>query len=285
MKNIVIVFAFFMVLVSCGEQEFKLSSEELRQKAISAAGDNNQIITSAEEIIDITAEVLFDEGIAQGRSFSGRGMGRSCDPSIEHSYLIDRTHYDTILYVGTMTIDYGNGESCIDGETRKGKVIDNFLYVLNTEMEVFASKETITFENYVKDTVNIDGTMVIQSKSDEPVTLQTDQAKITYQDGTSAIWKGLLSFASTNPDPQTGKADTKIISGSMEGITRRKETFTTTITTPIEYNYSCLNTIVPIRGTVSMNVNNIPTTIEYGNGNCDSIYIISTEDNTIGAQF
>jgi hypothetical protein len=270
-----------LLILSCGDNDdYKLSSEQLYNRAVAAASDNNQIITSAEEIIDLTADVLSDEGISTARSSSGRwsSSARSCTPSVNPSYLIDRSHYDTTLYIGTMTIDYGNGSDCPDNQyKRAGKIIDDFEFILNYKNEIYWSKETITFDSFQKDSVKIDGTFSIYSKTGDDVTMETSKATITYNSGKTAVWKGTLNFRPVRKD---GQSISNTISGSFSGITKRSEKFETTIIEPIQYNYDCknLDNPIPVKGVIQMDVLKERSSIDYGDGTCDQAYTLFVND-------
>jgi hypothetical protein len=286
MKNLIILTALFTIAVSCSDvNDFTLSAEEQRAQSQSIASDNNLMIANAEEMMDITGKILSDANIiAHGRAFNGNRVtsGTACDPIIDHFYLIDLTHYDTILYIGVLTLDYGDGNTCNSNSVRKGKVIDDFIYILNTKKEIYSSKETITFENYQKDSQQVEGTFMITSNSQKPVTLNTSSARITYADGTFMTMQGELRFDSYSLDTENGESSIKKISGYMEGTSRESQAYTSTITTPIEYHYDCSgeDVPVPVTGTVLLNVNRNLTTVEYGNGSCDRVYTITSGGNS-----
>jgi hypothetical protein len=271
-----------LLIYSCGDvDDYKLSPEQLYKRATSAATDNNQIITSAEEIIDLTADVLSDEGIANARSSSGRwsSAARSCTPAVDPSYLIDRSHYDTTLYVGTMTIDYGNGEDCTDEQyKRAGKIIDDFEYIVNYKNQIYWSKETITFSSFRKDSVKIDGVFSIYTKTGSPTTMETSKATITYPNGNKAVWHGSLTFTPVRED---GRSITNSISGTFGGVTKRSESFESKIIEPIQYNYACddLKNPVPVEGIIQMDVLKEQSTVNYGDGACDNAYTLTVNEN------
>ncbi|MEQ1587033.1 MAG: hypothetical protein ABL895_14195 [Cyclobacteriaceae bacterium] len=279
MKKIIVLTALFLTALSCNDiDDFNLSPEELRLQSESIALDNNLIISNAEEIMDVTGQILEGANItAHGRVFNKkRTADKACYPSIDQFYLTDLTHYDTILYVGRLTLDYDNGNTCDLNATRKGKVIDDFLYILNTKNELYSSRETITFENYQKDSYLIEGTFLITSNSHQSVMLSTRGAKITYADGTFLTMIGELNFYS-----ESGQTTMKF-SGSIEGNARSGKQFTSTITSPVEYYYNCsdLQVSVPVKGIVQIRVNDNLTTVEYGNGICDRIYTATSRGNS-----
>jgi hypothetical protein len=271
MKNIITLTALFLIVLSCNDiDDFNLTEEELRLQSESIALDNNLIITNAEEIMGITSNILEGANIrAHGRVFTKNRTGdKPCNPSIDQFYLTDLTHYDTILYVGRLTLDYGNGNTCDINANRKGKVIDDFLYIVNTKNELYSSREIITFENYQKDSDLMEGTFMITSNSQQSVTLSPQNVKITYADGTFLTMIGEFNF-----NTESSQSAMKF-SGSMEGIARSREPYTSTITSPVEYSYNCsdLQVSVPVKGTVQLQVNKYLTTVEYGNGACDRTY-------------
>jgi hypothetical protein len=277
MRIFPIVFFVSLALLNCSEKEIKLSHEQLYVRASSAANDNNQIITTAEEIVNLTGEVLTDAGISKGTGRTG-GIGRSCTPGVDPSYLTDHSHYDTLLYIGTMTVDYGNGNICPDASyKRQGKVIDNFEYIENYKSEIFVSKETIIFQSFRKDSVQIDGLLTIHANSGAPLTLETDKIVVTYPNGKSLIWKGILSFTSVTAN---GYVTTNTITGTISGITKRFEDFSASINTPVVYNYSCtdLRTPVPVSGSIDIVVGgNERSNVNYGNGTCDNVFALTID--------
>jgi hypothetical protein len=217
---------------------------------------------------------LADAGISKD---AGMSAGRSCTPAVDQSFLTDQSHYDTLLYIGTMTMNYGNGEACPDANySRKGKVIDNFEYIVNYKNEIFLSKETITFQSFKKDSVQIDGTLSIHANSGAPLSIETDKTVITYPNGKSLRWKGVLYFNSVTAN---GSVTTNTITGTMSGITKRFEDFSASITTPIVYNYQCteLKTPVPVSGSVDMFVGRERYNVNYGNGSCDNVYKLTVD--------
>jgi len=278
MRTLLIFFFLSFIFFNCAEKEIKLSHEQLYVRASSAANDNNQIITTAEEIVSLTTDVLTDAGISKG---TGRitGDGRPCTPAVDQSYLTDHSHYDTLLYIGTMTMNYGNGNGDVCHEAdykRQGQVIDNFEYIVNYKNEIFLSKETITFQSFKKDSVQIDGVLTIHSNSGAPLSIETDKTVITYPNGKSLQWKGILYFTSATTN---GQIVTNTITGTMSGITKRFEDFSASISTPIIYNYQCtdLKTPIPVSGSIDMVVGHEKYSLNYGNGACDSIYGLTVD--------
>ena len=279
MKNLILYTSLSALLISCTENENLNTSPEVQARlSKSFSNDNNLIIANAQELMDITGNVLSDVSIvAHGRA-STKATASACEPVIDHFYLTDYSHPDTLLYVGEFTVDYGNGTSCNSSVVRKGKVIDKFMYILNTKNEIYYSRERITFENYEKDSHKIEGDFLIESTSKDPVTMSTQNATISYADGSFLRVKGALIFA-TNTPTETNYHLSKTISGNLEGRTRDIRSFTTSITTPIEYRYDCSGIAipVPVKGTMVMSVMNTPTTtIEFGNGNCDRDYSVTS---------
>jgi hypothetical protein len=278
-NKIIFLTALLLTALSCDDiDDFNLSTEQLRLQSESIALDNNLIISNAEEIMEITSKILKGADItAHGRVLNKKGTSdKACYPAIDQFYITDLTHYDTILYIGRLTLDYGNGNTCGLNATRKGKVIDDFLYILNTKNELYSSRETITFENYQKDSYLIEGTFLITSNSHQSIMLSTSDAKITFADGTFLTIIGELNF-----DSEASQTSMKF-SGSIEGITSIGKRFTSTITSPVEYYYNCsdLQVSVPVKGIVQIRIKDNLTTVDYGTGICDRIYTATSSGNS-----
>src|SRR5436190_6594560 len=110
----VIVIGVSIGLASCEEEAVKLNSAQIQAITKSSVVTAHQIFVTAQEVLDITSDVLSDEGIAiEGTNASPE----NCPPWLDRQYIMDLTHYDTIIYAGTITLNYGNGTECTDKNT------------------------------------------------------------------------------------------------------------------------------------------------------------------------
>jgi hypothetical protein len=263
-----------VIIQSCQESDNNvLTPEQLQAISKSAAQNNHQIIVATQEVLDITSGVLSDEGISVQES---NAKPENCQPELLREYVMDRSHYDTIIYAGTITVDYGNGSSCNAlSPVRKGKIKNTFTYIINLlNNGTFKVYQNIVFEDFKRDTVALSGTFRTLAATGEADSLETFGARITFPSG-SVIWNGTLANTRVNTGDLAD--DLKTITGTLSGTTTDGNPFVAEVTKSIVYNYECSgsNSLVPIQGTLSMNVKQNKVIIDYGNGNCDREYSVT----------
>lgn len=277
--------ALFSVLLFACDDNDNLSPEESRAKAEVAAQDNSEMLAATQEVLDVTSMALLEKGVSGGRTSSGGRLsehGFNCYPTISASYDVKK-NADSIVYSGTIVIDFGDGSSCEDStKVRSGKITDVFKTVIRYNDSIPArSTEVITFENYKKDSVELNGVFTSAYSSDGSSTVEIDDAVLTYEDGTSASWSGTLSYSYDNNGTLHWKDDTKTLTGSITGTTRTGDNFNAEITNDVVFSYECEGKHdVPVSGTISINVGGSSSEVDYGDGTCDKIYTITTNGET-----
>lgn len=280
MKTTILIAMPLLVLVACSEldREDGSNPEQMKLWSESLANDNNDVITNTEDVLNITSNFLSDENT----NIHGRHRGEmnitTCGPEIERSIIIDRTHIDTVLYIGTLTIDYGTGKGCNTGH--KGKIIDEFRYIVNAKKQTYSSRERITLDGFEKNSQVTKGTFLVESSTDNPVSISTQGVRILYPDGTTLIMSGALEF-----DYNAGNDDTASgskVTGSLQGVSRSNSPFQTIITVPVEFSLTCSETsfAIPVKGTIlTKSSHTESTSVDYGNGECDRNFSITINGN------
>lgn len=276
----------FIVMVSCQKENVNNPTSTQAQMEVTAK-DNSQMIAVAQDAMDATGVALGAKGISNGRYSANQqsgdqDMSMSCQPSISGTFSIDKSHTDTLIYSGSLTIDYGTGTFCKDStEIRKGKLIDAFkLVVALKHRDKYNLMESITFQEFQKDSVQVDGVFTSQSTSDTLSVLTAQNAKITYKDGTSVSWNGSLTNRYIlNGNFHERSNESRQVTGSISGTNRQGTSFSTTITKAILYQYSCSRNI-PVTGTIDLTVGTMSSTIDFGTGTCDKEYTITTNGTT-----
>jgi len=251
-----------------------------------AAQDQSQMIAATQTVMSITSGGFGQKGMSGGRIADGNNNEEDddelggCKPSIKRTSALDTSHKDSLIYSGTITIDYGNGSNCSDStHLRKGKITDAFVYIISFKDSLqFSSSETITFDGFHKDTVQVDGTIIIKSSSAGPTTVEAKDAKITYKDGTSASWHGTLTYHYEKGEDRHWRGSTIRVTGSLSGTTRSGLDFTATITKEIVYQYGCFgkHKFTPVSGTVDVVTGGVTSTVDYGDGTCHTTFTITT---------
>ncbi len=275
---------FSALLFACDEND-NLSPEESRAKTEVAAQDNSEMLAATQEVLDVTSMALLEKGVSGGRESTGGRLsehGFNCYPTISASYDVKK-NADSIVYSGTIVIDFGDGSSCEDStKVRSGKITDVFKTVITYNDSIPArSTEVITFENYKKDSVELDGVFTSSYSSDGTSTVDIEDAMLTYDDGTSASWSGTLSYFYDHNATLHWKDDTKTLTGSITGTTRTGDSFNAEITNDVLFSYECEGKHdVPVSGAISINVGGATSEVDYGDGTCDKIYTITANGET-----
>ncbi|HLZ17564.1 MAG TPA: hypothetical protein VKQ08_11015 [Cyclobacteriaceae bacterium] len=266
----------FLVVQACQRDGASLLERASMQQTFQTAHDNQEMIATVRDIAGVTAGAFSQQGITSGRIADEGVEGEmECEPSVTSNIKLDRTHLDTIMYSGVITVDYGTGANCPDSvKRRKGMVVDSFMLVIRFKDSVWYSlSEKIKFVGYSRDSTTLDGSISIASSSGSPTVVTIDETKVKYTDGKTSTWKGDLVYTIHNPGHNWG--GTIDVTGSWSGTTRAGASFSAQITKAIEYKSTCYRGI-PVAGTVQVTTNDVTSTIDYGDGTCDRIYTITT---------
>src|SRR5882724_1819039 len=225
MKNVScksVVQVSWLVLVFLGgcqrESIMKQSAEQIMAQAQITAHDNAQIVSVTQDAMDATGAALSSKGINKGRFVAGReSNGDNCASIISSSFTVDKSHPDSIVYSGSISIDYGDGATCRDStEIRKGKITDSFIFVVrNKDSLSYHLTESISFQGYQKDSVKVDGLFVNESSSNTSSILHVQDAKVTYADGTSVSWNGSLTTVYNKLSYHKWSAESREVTGSL----------------------------------------------------------------------
>ncbi len=272
----------FLIVISCQKENLSTqTAASMQAQTELSAQDNSQIVAVAQDAMNATGSALAGKGISNGRYAPNErtdgGDDVGCAPSISGSFAIDRTHPDSTIYSGTLTIDYGTGTSCKDStEIRRGKLIDAFKLIVRVKDSItYSLTESVTFQGYQLDSVTVDGSFVSVSTSDAISTLTIQNAKITYANGTSVTWGGTLTNKYIHVGAFERDMESREVTGSISGMNRAGVAFSASITKPIWFEYNCSRTI-PVSGTVNLTVGDAVSVIDYGTGVCDKNYTITT---------
>lgn len=275
-----VVIACAVLLVGCQEDLIpkKLSS---REQAELAARDNAQMMIATQEVLDVTAGAMQEKGVAEGRVKHGDHDTYGCAPSVNLTLNVDRNHNDSIIYKGSLAIFYGDGSSCDSKNKRTGKITDQFNVVVSKVNKVlkFSSTETITFEAFTRDSITYNGIIVVTSGNGKRTSVEGNNVAITYPDGTTSSWKGMLNF--TYEDVTKRKGEVRV-SGSISGMSRQGVGFTAQITEDVIFRTGCFGWIkkIPVDGILSVTTNGVTSTLDFGSGTCDRIYTVNVNGET-----
>jgi len=280
-----LLFILLVILLSSCKNDPELSIGDQQKIAGKAATDNKDIIMTTQESMDITEGALSDQGISDGRAAAGGRFQQTahsdwddCGAIIKGSFNINRTNPDSLVYSGSLEIDYGDGSSCSDTtHVKKGKLIDNFTFVFSTKGGFISASQELRFVGFKRGSLLIDGSFIAKAVKGGNTTIEYRDAKITYQDGTSVSWQGNLVSIYSNNNTLIRTDDTRKLAGSISGKTREGLAFNAVITEEILFKYGCPGgKKIPVSGKIALDVGTTSSTIDFGTGVCDKIYTVTT---------
>lgn len=279
---IIILSVFLAIfLIGCHDELIpkKLSTKE---QAELAARDNAQMMIATQEVLDVTAGAMQSKGVAEGRVKHGDHDTYGCAPAVSLTLNIDRNHTDSIIYKGSIAIYYGDGSSCDSKNKRTGKITDEFNIVVSKKNKAirFSSTETVTFEAFTRDSTTYNGIIVVTSANGKRTTVEGNNVAVSYSDGTTSSWKGLLNFAYEDVTKKKGELR---ITGNISGTSRQNVSFTASITEDVIFKTGCFGWVkkVPVDGMLTVTTNSVMSTLDYGTGTCDRIYTVNVNGETI----
>ncbi len=254
-------------LTSCSkDDEAKLTTEDTQ--AIFA---ETSIDATFEEIDNIGYSALINTGSFNGRLKAGNNVLSDCA-----IISADQEQH-------TVVVDFGD-EGCVDalGRVRVGKI--TLAYTENSW--------TMTFDGFKLDDMAVEGARTISIVNREENNASTmhitlKNGKITWDDGTfisreierTKIWR-------------FGQGEWEI-SGSASGTNRNGQEYSSSITSPLLYQLSCLQqgTFIPVKGAMRIersNPDKEALTVDFGEGTCDNMIKVAvgnfTKEIEVGAR-
>ena len=271
-----------------------VTADEARQQTNVAASDNHEMIAVTQDALEASADAFAEEGISDGRTASGARVEHhpkdACSPSVSGSFNLNQSDPDSVIYTGTFVIDYGDGSTCKDStRVRKGKITNDFIFTISRKSGKITTYATqsLTFAGFQKDSTTIDGTIVTTGTTGHSTTVEAQDVRITFADGTSATWDGTLTYTYDSGEWGKWKDNTIHISGSWAGTNRQGVAYTANITDDLVFSYGCdkRHRFRPVSGKIEIKVGDVTSIVDYGDGTCDKKYTITSGDVTTEFEF
>lgn len=179
-----------------------------------------------------------------------------------------------------ITIDFGTSCTGKDGKVRSGKII-----VMSDSFATFPSVRDKSFENYTVDGKKIEGTITKTISKDQENNIRTavisENITITFPDGEGIAKRVANLTRQYQRNTLLNRNDNQIVSWGTVEFTRVsgvKVTKTILATDPLVFKMECHHIV---SGTVSVETsNNRSWSIDYGDGECDNIAILTIGDKT-----
>jgi len=288
-RLVAIVFLSLIVFGSCKkETSADTTQEEFASEASSEADAESDDIFN--EVFDNVLGVNADVG------FGGTGVFGQMNPGISNGGTARLTACPdvTITHLSNpdpfpvkIVMDFSAGCTARDGRTRSGKIISTY----TNRLFVPGAKATVTFENYMIDSVKVQGTLVITNEGEaisancirHKWKVVIENAKLSKPNGNYTEWNSTKTVTQIEGTctPWIHLDDIYKIEGGAHGKVKRWDlliAWNSEITDPLIKKFSCRWLV---KGAIRVARLNLTTsspwvaTINYGNGDCDNKALVT----------
>jgi len=256
-----------LILVACeNDNELNTVSENEQDVAVAEA----EADAVYEDIDDLVLLSLTEETSSGGR------IEEDDDRFCENVISVEGNKMS-----GTVTIDFGEGCQDRNGNVRKGMIVIEY----QGGKLIPGSTVTTTLIEYSINDISIEGVRTLTNISESiesyptfNITLQN--GKITWPDNTFAtreVNRVRVWVNANNP-----LNDEHHVTGVANGITRRGVTYDMVVTDTLIYKRNCRVSRrgrLPVQGEKQITTDNKLITVDYGDGECDTIVEIIVEGN------
>lgn len=260
------------------------NSDENTNDGTTTAISNDEIVTNSK--IDASIEDVTN--IAEYQFTAQQNINNKPDGTIKN-FLPSCATVTTVLTNNTWTntVDFGT-EGCTleNGNSIKGKMVISF------SNDFSSSTQTIsyTFEGFYHNGRKLQGSKSIvrtrkatnlQSEVHPVLTAAVDMT-ITFDDGKVYTRKGtLIKETIAGYDTWFNWEDNvTVVTGSGTTTFPNGDTFSTEITTPLEFNATCKQPFA-LKGILSITKNEAIALVDYGNGDCNTLVNVTKDGVTV----
>jgi len=227
-----------------------------------------------DEIDDISSNMMAIAEGGQGGRIDGNGNDERCScAEVTH----DKEN-------NTIIIDFGDGCEGPNGITRSGKII----IVYDGRRFEPGSSWITTFEDFYVNDRHIEGTRTVTNiseslESDPTFHIVLEGGKVTWPDSTYATREAdriRVWFRAENPLLD----EFHILAESVTaGINREEVRYSTIVTEDLVYKVMCMGRTkgrIPVAGVKEVTLGERVFTVDFGDGECDTIVTITSGDQT-----
>lgn len=181
---------------------------------------------------------------------------------------------------GNCRIDSVTYSDFVNANSRYERV-KNGLIVIQTcgRYDGVEFERTITFKNFTINGNLIEGTKVIRKTAEHEYQITLTNGKITFTDGTTytRTVERTRTWASGYDTPYNIWDDVYTLEGTATGVNRRGYNYTHQIKSALMFKLSCRWIV---QGIIDITVGDKQATIDYGNGECDSLAYVTVNGKT-----
>ncbi|MCL9804746.1 hypothetical protein NAT51_04385 [Flavobacterium amniphilum] len=283
-KILILTALLSMAFFSCTKDE--TTTENQQAITTEEAAINAKIDIANDDISDIVAE-------QEGKTYADNTNGRSIDSptsALSSCATITRVPaFGTPITPGTTvtkTIDFGDGCTLANGNVLKGKIIISFVYQPNATSHTINYEFVNFYHNQIKFNGNKSFTRTMSAATSNtpslPVITMTMDMTATFPDGATIrrVGQRVREFVSGYGDDNWANNIYKV-TGSWTTTFPNSSVQTATISAdnPLIIKMSCaaLHKPLLVQGLITFTRNNHTATLNYGNGECDNIAILTID--------
>lgn len=269
MKRLTVFFAvciLFTAFHSCQKDEVTPAIEEISM---------SQQETLAEETlndIDILVDEALDTNFGMLKSASLESLSYLTDCPV---VTVNKTAIPQVI-----TIDFGTSCTGKDGKKRSGKIL-----VTSSSFSTFPSVRDKSFENYFVEGKKIEGTVTKTISKDQVNNIRTavisENISLAFPNGEGTAKRIANLTRQYQRNTLNNKEDNVVVSWGTVEFTRVsgvKVSKTSSDKNPLVYKISCHHIVSGIVSFTSSK--NTSWSIDYGNGECDNLAMLTIGDKT-----
>jgi hypothetical protein len=289
MKNLLKLSAVFLLLISYSSCDKDNTNDTTSAQLTSDDAVVNSKIDLANDDIATIAEQLFDN--INATTLNYRAIENNATIFSNCATITRVPAFGTALTPGTQvtkTIDFGTtGCTLNNGNIVRGKIIITFVY----QPDATSHTVTYSFDNFYHNNIKFEGTKTFTrsrttataTSPSHPIVVMQLEMTITMPNGDVYTRVGSRTRELVEGYSTDAFLDNIYrITGSWTTTNENGNQHTATITEPLMAKMSCIAVNKPIlaRGIITFVRNNITSTLNYGNGECDNLAIFTINGNS-----
>jgi hypothetical protein len=289
MKNLLKLSAVFLLLISYSSCDKDNTNDTTSAQLTSDDAVVNSKIDLANDDIATIADQLFDN--INATTLNYRAIENNATIFSNCATITRIPAFGTALTSGTQvtkTIDFGTtGCTLNNGNVVRGKIIITFVY----QPDATSHTVTYSFDNFYHNNIKFEGTKTFTrsrttataTSPSHPIVVMQLEMTITMPNGDVFTRVGSRTRELVEGYSTDAFLDNIYrITGSWTTTNQNGNQHTATITEPLMAKMSCIAVNKPIlaRGIITFVRNNITSTLNYGNGECDNLAIFTINGNS-----
>lgn len=289
MKNLLKLSAVFLLLITYSSCDKENTNDTNAAQLTSADAIVNSKIDLANDDIATIADQLFDN--INATTLNYRAIENNATIFSNCATITRIPAFGTALTAGTQvtkTIDFGTtGCTLNNGNVVRGKIIITFVY----QPDATSHTVTYTFDNFYHNNIKFEGTKTFTrsrttataTSPSHPIVVMQLEMTITMPNGDVYTRVGSRTRELVEGYSTDAFLDNIYrITGSWTTTNENGNQHTATITEPLMAKMSCIAVNKPIlaKGIITFVRNNVTSTLNYGDGECDNLAIFTINGNS-----